>query len=49
MAGLAARWWTDPDYLHGFLVPFFAAYLLWYRRELLRGFELRGAGGGWPS
>ncbi len=35
MAGLAQRWWNDPDYLHGFLVPPFAGFLLWFRRDLL--------------
>ena len=33
---LAHRWANEPDYSHGFLVPVFAAYLLWYRRDLLR-------------
>lgn len=37
MAGLVGRWWNDPDYLHGFLVPVVAVVLLWYRREMLRG------------
>ena len=27
--------WTKADYSHGFLVPPFAAYLLWRRRALL--------------
>jgi exosortase len=30
--GLWNRWWTDPAYGHGFFVPFFALFLLWYRR-----------------
>jgi exosortase len=30
---LAERWSTDPQYSHGFLVPVFAACLLWFRRE----------------
>jgi exosortase len=37
MAGLVQRWWTDPDYLYGFLVPAFAGFLLWFRRGLLPG------------
>lgn len=39
---LVERWWNDPDYLHGFLVPVFAAYLLWHRRGLMP----RGVGQG---
>jgi len=35
MATLVQRWYHDPDYLHGFLVPIFAAILLWYRRDML--------------
>lgn len=33
LAGLASRWASDPRYSHGFLVPPFAAALLWCRRE----------------
>ena len=33
---LAGRWWNDPDYLYGFLVPVFAGYLLWVRRDMIR-------------
>lgn len=29
------RWEEDPRYSHGFLVPVFAVYLLWHRREFL--------------
>jgi exosortase len=35
LAGLAQRWSSDPQYSHGFLVPLFAAYLLWARRKCL--------------
>jgi exosortase len=31
------RWATDPRYSHGFLVPLFALYLLWMRRDRLAG------------
>lgn len=34
---VAARWATDPQYSHGYLVPAFAAYLLWLRRDRLAG------------
>ena len=30
---LAHRWSNEPDYSHGFLVPVFAGYLLWVRRD----------------
>ena len=35
IAGLVERWWTESDYVYGFLVPFVAAFLLWSRREML--------------
>ncbi len=37
------RWWHDPQYSHGYLVPVFAVYLLWLRRQRLAGQELRPA------
>ncbi len=39
-AEIADRWATDPQYSHGFLVPLFAAYLLWTRRTKLAGADL---------
>jgi exosortase len=30
---MVGRWIADPRYSHGFLVPAFALFLLWYRRE----------------
>ena len=48
VASLVGRWWSDPDYLYGFLVPVFAAYLLWARRGMLASAktaeEIRGVG-----
>jgi exosortase len=32
LEGLAQRWSADAQYSHGFLVPLFAAFLLWRRR-----------------
>lgn len=29
------RWWTNPLYSHGYLVPVFAGFLLWRRRAML--------------
>jgi len=34
---MAERWWRDPQYSHGFLVPGFAALILWFRRPFLAG------------
>jgi exosortase len=35
LADLTHRWYVDPQYSHGFLVPAFAAFLLWARRKEL--------------
>ena len=35
MVRLVRQWYTDPDYSHGFLVPFLSAYLIWQRRDKL--------------
>lgn len=35
LAEVAQRWSADPSYSHGYLVPFFAAALLWLRREYM--------------
>jgi exosortase len=32
---LVYDWYTIPDYSHGFLVPLFAGYLIWDKREVL--------------
>ena len=37
---MSERWSTDPRYAHGYLVPAFAAVLLWLRRDRLNGLEL---------
>ena len=37
---LVVDWWQIPDFSHGFLVPAFAAYLLWEKREALRATRL---------
>lgn len=35
LAHLVQNWWSNPDYSHGFLVPVFAAYVLWKERDRL--------------
>jgi exosortase len=42
MAVLCGRWWSEQDYVYGFLVPPFAAFLLWYRRELMPEEPIQG-------
>ncbi len=32
LSDVAERWYIDPQYSHGFIVPFFSLYLLWRRR-----------------
>jgi exosortase len=32
---LVTDWWQIPDFSHGFLVPIFAAYLVWAKRKAL--------------
>ena len=43
---LVTDWWTIPDFSHGFLVPLFAAFLIWEKRETLRGVTLAPAWSG---
>jgi exosortase len=33
---LAAQWWTDPNFSHGFFVPAFSAFIVWQERARLR-------------
>lgn len=39
---LVKRWWTDPNYAYGFLVPLFSIFLLWRRREMVADIQFRG-------
>lgn len=45
---MLTRVWQQPDYSHGFLVPVFAALLLWVRRDLYKPHEMRGSWWGVP-
>ncbi|MGH7230192.1 MAG: exosortase A [Nitrospiraceae bacterium] len=38
---LGEQWYADPDYSHGFLVPFVSAYLVWERWGKLRTISIR--------
>src|SRR4051812_27790884 len=37
---LVIDWWQIPDDSHGFLVPLFAGYLVWLRRENIRQLQI---------
>jgi exosortase len=43
---MAHAWSTDPRYSHGYLVPLFAGYLLWIRRDRLATVPARPSWGG---
>lgn len=40
-ARLIPRWWSDPDYTHGFFVPLFALYFVWEKWGALTRAEVR--------
>jgi exosortase len=37
LAALAADWWTDPNYSHGFIVPIFCGWVIWKERTRIAG------------
>jgi exosortase len=43
---MVMNWEHDPNYSHGFLVPFIASYLLWLRRDAVRQVPVKPAAGG---
>jgi exosortase len=38
---LVYDWYTIPDYSHGFLVPVFAAFLIWDKRKILKATPIK--------
>ena len=45
---LVTDWYEIPDFSHGFLVPFFAAFLVWDRRKSLQATPVRQSWAGVP-
>ena len=45
---LVTDWYELPDFSHGFLIPFFAAYLVWTKRDELRATPVRPTWAGLP-
>jgi exosortase len=48
LVAMAQQWWSDPNYGHGFLVPVFAAYVLWRERSRRRDVSVRTSNWGLP-
>jgi exosortase len=46
LGNMAQQWWSDPNYGHGFLVPVFAAYILWRERCRRREVPIRSSNWG---
>ena len=46
LAELVRQWWEDPNFSHGFLVPFFSAFIVWRERAGYRDIPLRPSGFG---
>lgn len=45
---LVTDWYELPDFSHGFLIPFFVAYLIWERRDAIRGTPIAPSWAGMP-
>lgn len=45
---LVEKWWTDPDYGHGFFIPLFSGYIVWHERALWSKKEIRPSNLGLP-
>ena len=48
ISSLVIRWWTDPDYSHGFFVPLFSLIFLWEKRASFTADGLRSSWAGLP-
>jgi exosortase len=40
---LVKDWWDDPNFSHGFLIPFFSGYLIWRDRKRLAALPIKPA------
>jgi exosortase len=38
---LIPRWWSDPNYTHGFFIPLFSLYFVWEKWETLKALPAR--------
>jgi len=43
LSHLAAQWWNDPNFSHGFFVPLFSLFVLWQERSRLAALTPRPA------
>lgn len=48
LGSMAQQLWSDPNYGHGFLVPVFAAYILWRARSRMREVTIQSSNWGLP-
>jgi exosortase len=46
LARLVMDWWTDPNFSHGFLVPFFSGFVVWQNRKRLAALPMEPAWSG---
>jgi exosortase len=46
LARLVVDWWTDPNFSHGFLVPFFSGVVIWQNRKRLAALTIEPAWSG---
>ena len=45
---LTVAWSTDPNFSHGFIVPFFSAFVVWTQRERLLALPVKPSWSGFP-